>query len=178
MARIRLTRPEMAGFTSFMGTVKFENGVSVDHVAPAEQRLLAAITSVELIEDDGTVSATGDAHMMAQGRGTPAPIVNALQRIGDTPKDDAQTTDPAPEPTSAPEPTLDEMEAEASAEGGVATDQEAAEPRRIYTREELEVVADNEGIRGLRKIGEPLGARNVSIAGLITEILQQQSGQS
>lgn len=43
-----------------------------------------------------------------------------------------------------------------------------------WTREKLEAVADDQGIGGLREIGEQYGVRNRSIEGLISEILSAQ----
>lgn len=49
-------------------------------------------------------------------------------------------------------------------------------PTRPHTRDELTAIADTQGIAGLRKIGEALGVKSQSIAGLIEAILTAQSG--
>jgi hypothetical protein len=46
---------------------------------------------------------------------------------------------------------------------------------KIYTEDELKAVADAEGIKGLRVIGEPLRAQGKSIAELIGKILAAQT---
>ena len=46
-----------------------------------------------------------------------------------------------------------------------------AAPSKQYTKEELEAIADKEGIAGLRKIGNDLDVRGTSIASLIEGIL-------
>ncbi|HHT4259130.1 TPA: hypothetical protein ACTYZB_004797 [Klebsiella variicola] len=52
-----------------------------------------------------------------------------------------------------------------------------AEPGiQIYTREELEAVADNEGIAGLRAIGSSLGVKAKGIVEMIDGILKAQGG--
>ena len=48
-------------------------------------------------------------------------------------------------------------------------------PAVLYTREELEAIADEKGIAGLREIAEPIGVRDRSISGLIKETLQKQT---
>jgi len=52
---------------------------------------------------------------------------------------------------------------------------ESAEPSvevaQAYTREELESIADKEGIAGLRKIGDALNLKGTSVAKLIDAIL-------
>ena len=55
------------------------------------------------------------------------------------------------------------------------TDEEGAKGRPAYTREELEGVADESGISGLREIGNALNARSNSIEGLIDAILSAQT---
>lgn len=45
---------------------------------------------------------------------------------------------------------------------------------KIYTEDELAKIADEKGIQGLREIGDPIGAKDVSISGLIRDILAAQ----
>lgn len=45
------------------------------------------------------------------------------------------------------------------------------EPKPTYTKEQLEEIADKDGIKGIRMIGEPLGLRANSISELIGKIL-------
>lgn len=54
-----------------------------------------------------------------------------------------------------------------------ATEKEkpAAKEKPSYTREQLEAIADKEGISGLREIADPLGIKGRSINELIGEIL-------
>lgn len=44
----------------------------------------------------------------------------------------------------------------------------------VYTREELEAIADNDGIRGLRDVAELRGVKGRSIEELISELLAAQ----
>jgi hypothetical protein len=44
----------------------------------------------------------------------------------------------------------------------------------IYSREQLEAIADQEGIHGLRKVGDVLNVKGVSIRTLIEDILKAQ----
>lgn len=56
---------------------------------------------------------------------------------------------------------------------------QAAEPEVVvtptpqYTKEDLEKLADEKGIKPLREIGESLGVKDASIAGLIRKILEK-----
>lgn len=80
--------------------------------------------------------------------------------------DEANTAAPVFETTVAPEDTqADEQPAD------------DAEPKKQWTPEELEAVADDHGIVGLRAIGEEIGVKNVSIKGLIEDILAKNDKQ-
>ena len=60
----------------------------------------------------------------------------------------------------------------------VLSDQKQSEAdanKNAYTREALESVADNEGIAGLRKIGDEFGVKSTSIHDLIDKILAAQA---
>jgi hypothetical protein len=46
--------------------------------------------------------------------------------------------------------------------------------KRVYTRSELEDVADSKGIAGLRSIGNPMNARSNTIRGTIDAIMKAQ----
>lgn len=48
----------------------------------------------------------------------------------------------------------------------------------LYTQGQLEAIADEKGIAGLRVIGDTLGAKSTSIVGLIAEILKKQAAPS
>lgn len=74
--------------------------------------------------------------------------------------DEANTPAPIFEAAPEAEPLVD-----------LEVQDEAAEPSKQWTLEELEAVADDHGIAGLRAIGEEIGVKNVSIKGLIEEIL-------
>ena len=47
-----------------------------------------------------------------------------------------------------------------------------AKVTRFYTLEELEKIADNKGLKGLREVAKPLGIKGTSINGLIEAIME------
>lgn len=49
---------------------------------------------------------------------------------------------------------------------------------KVWTRAELEDIADMKGIAGIREIADPMGLRSNAVAKLIAAILQAQSGVS
>ena len=62
---------------------------------------------------------------------------------------------------------------QAPADSQTPTDDTAG--KTIYSREQLEALADKEGIAGLREVAETFGVKGTSIVGLIQEILDAQA---
>ncbi|MDX5412913.1 MAG: hypothetical protein LPK02_07680 [Rhodobacterales bacterium] len=180
MARVRLTNPAMASFSSYMGVTKFEDGVSVGDVSEREIRILGSITGIEIVEEDGSTRPGGPSNDMIAQRSTPAAVETKLTPVGE-PNSPVEIT-PGPAVFEAPkteaeteaEKTAQALEAEVAAMEEAAADAEAAQPAVVYTREELEAIADDKGITGLREIGDALDAKSNSIEGLIEKILAAQ----
>jgi hypothetical protein len=83
---------------------------------------------------------------------------------GTNPSDSQRALDSQATPMGIPEPV---------SPGPAAP---AAEPRPIYTREQLEQTADKRGIEGLRELAKPYGVKSSSIVKLIQAILDAQNG--
>ena len=188
MSKIKLMSKGMNKFTGNLGTVAFENGVSVEMPSQAETNRLAAITKIEVIDDEG--ASQGQAGLgvgMAAGRGVGIANAAHSERGEREPSQveknaaDVQVggTEPAKDDVDDAERALNEMvnEAEQGAEGGASTEGEEGEDRKVYTADELAEIADAEGIQGLRKIANPLNVKDNSIAGLIKEILNAQGSK-
>lgn len=185
MAKIRLMKPEYATFSSWMGPVKFENGVSVDHVPVMMANHLAALTMIEVIDDEGkSAGQAGAAATMVANRGVEAPVLVQHTR-GDDGEFPAEITPaPAELPNNDPEKTVendpesiqiveDLKEASDAVDAAIKDAEKAREPEKveaIYTREALEEIADKLGISGLREVA-PEGVKDTSINGLIDKIL-------
>lgn len=183
MAKVRLTGRGMATFSSYMGKTLFKDGISVDDVSPAEIRLLGAITSIEVIDEDGATRQGGHNadHAAARTR-MQAPKAEYHPRGEDAPAR-AEIT-PAPELHEPPKrKALDEDEAEDALEAALnngdgdddfvgGTAEEALTP--IYTETDLAEIAERKGIKGLREIAEPMGVRARSIGEMIAAILHRQ----
>lgn len=178
--KIRFTRPQMQKFTGWMGRVEFENGVSVNDVSDAEARLLAALTPVEFVEG-GQAGANAE---YERRKSASMPVVGERER--GTTQERAGEETPTNATFAPPEKKSDEVDdlakqvADLDDDETIVVDESAAatvaaEPAKVWTREELERVADEDGIKGLRTVGEPLGAKSTSIKGLINEILHVQA---
>lgn len=160
--KVKIAEKGYASFTGSLGNIQFEDAVSVGHVDFDEaMRLGGYMRIVEVDEVGNEIGPVSYAAEIARTRNLTTKVVAPLER-GDpnAPSPDAAEQNglsaPAPDPVPEPE---------------VASD----EPLPIYTRDELEAIADDKGIRGLREIGNALKVRNNSIPGLIDEILAAQT---
>jgi len=177
MSKIKLTNPGMQGFTGYLGTVRFENGISVEAPSHAEMNRLAAITSVSALDDEGNeIGQVGVGAVMAGSRKTPAPLLPTLERGEPEIYSVEETPEPQVIETAGPvksEQDLVDEELSNLVETPESADTET-QPVRIYSQAELEEIADSKGISGLREIGNLLGVKDNSIQGLIKEIIAAQ----
>lgn len=85
----------------------------------------------------------------------------------------------APEVTIEVEPSVaaEEVEVDLADLDDIEAELAEAEPAaaKVYTREELEAIADTTGIKGLREIADPMGLTSTSIVPLIDAILETQN---
>lgn len=189
MAKLRLMKPEMADYTGHIGMTYFENGVSVDDVSPQQINLISAVTLATVVTDDAPV--TGDDWTQA---GPSANLVNALKLqaeveapmlIGD-PEVPPSVITPADQeiPYEDPKPkTADDILSReiAVAEKALERAEQEMDAVRdqlvlpldttVYARADLEKIADDDGIDGLRKIATPLNIKGRQITELIDKIL-------
>lgn len=56
-----------------------------------------------------------------------------------------------------------------------APETEKVEEREVHTREQLEEIADAEGIKGLRVIANPLGIKSTKMSELIDKIMEAEN---
>jgi hypothetical protein len=191
MPRIRLTEKGWAGFTGNMGTAVFMDGEA--DVSELEASRIGANIEVMRIDAEGEVIEQISPSLdIVRTKNLSAEVVAASptsEMILITPTDgddliaaglealsahlvppaEGGATDPAADPGSPGEGT---QGAEgAPAEGGEAT----STAQTTYTREELEKIADEKGIKGLREIADPLGLKSNSIVPLIDSILEKQA---
>jgi Sec-independent protein translocase protein TatA len=148
MKRLKIIEKGWETYTGFMSMVSFVDGVSVDPVPQhMADRITASVQTVEIDEDGGEIQA-GAAARLVGGATLSAEIVEPLAVA------------------TAEEIAAERAEAKASAD--------KAPVEKFYTAAELEVVADDRGIKGLREIAAPWGVRGRAIPELIREIMQAQ----
>lgn len=155
--RIKIAQKGWEGFNGVLGPIQFTNGISADITQREADRLGVMMRVVEVDENDvelGVVSANAELIRTSHIR---MEVVDARQTVAE--KEAANPTPPVTEPEITPPNPMPQPE---------------PAPVKDYTREELEKIADDNGIKGLRDIGTPLGAKNTSISKLIEEILVAQ----
>jgi len=144
--KLRLTQPGFETFTGQMGTVFFENGLTVGDVKAIDAVRIAAQFLCEW-ENGNTASVTQSI------------LDHAHTTVGDLPA----------------EQNADQAIAEQARQAGAIAERAPAAPAEavsFYTEAELAEIADKKGIKGLREIAEPLGIKGNSIKELITAILR------
>lgn len=145
--KLRLTQPGYETFTAQMGVTFFENGISTTDVKPQDAVRIAAQFLCEW--EDGTTASVAQSildHARATTFSIPA----------------AQNADQAFAQQASDAGTLTAKNAERGTE-------------KTYTADDLALIADEQGIKGLRIIAEPLGIKGNSIAELVKSILEKQA---
>lgn len=173
MPRIRITEKGWQGFTGNMGTAVFEDGVA--DVSELEALRIGSNIEIKRIDDEGEdqeqISPSLDITRYKKLSAEVAEVSAGDEMKLIVPTDGAEAIDAAmAEFTSLatnPEENPESEEAEETEENPT--------PKTVYTREDLEKIADAQGIKGLREIADPLGLKSTSIVPLIDAILEAQS---
>lgn len=163
MPKIKLTSQGFQNVTGLIGSIEFEDGVSVENISLREAERLGALTSV--VDAD-----TGEELNVGKGVETRLRANNVKTRPSES--------------TKAPKQEADESDADtekdAQNDAGEATDTDADSDQteaKAYTEAQLGDIADKEGMAGLRKIAEQFNVTDKSVRGLIVKILQAQAAE-
>lgn len=147
--KIRLKQPGFETYSAQMGVHFFEDGLTTTDVKPSDAVRLAAQFLCEW-ED-----------------GTPVSVAQSML-------DHAHmTTTTMPREINADE-ALAKQSDEAAERSAVEAKSNALRDAKVYTREQLDAIADKEGIKGLRVIAAPMGIKGNAINELVAEILAKQ----
>lgn len=150
MSRIRLTSTGWAGYTGYLGSVQFIDGVSVAPVSPLlVARIGGAINSVKIDDETGVETAAGLASLRIEVSSIPIPVANISRRATEA------------------EVLAEQLRIQADAKNGRAA--------RTYSHADLETIASDEGIAGLREIAKAWGVKERSIPKLIAAIEKAQN---
>jgi hypothetical protein len=141
--RIRITEPGWASFTSHLGGVEFVDGLSVEAVAPSVINQLGAVLRIQAVDDNVQ---GGQGQILIDHHDDSAPVVEVMELQTQEELDVVTATASTPQRANV-----------------VVTER--------YTRTQLEKIADERGIAGLRVIATPLNLKGRGILELIDEIL-------
>jgi hypothetical protein len=165
--RIRITQPGWEDFSDMFGTTAFKNGVSVHDVDPVQVARIGATVCIEDYEEPDVQ--IGPATDLLNSMTTTAPEQVEAERSTEIKKAEELARERAALAAAAEEARLAAVEAAARVKMASADDSVI-----FYTQSELEAIADNHGIRGLRAIGDKLSVRSTSVSGLIEAIMTAQ----
>ncbi|TSP13948.1 hypothetical protein [Cupriavidus campinensis] len=145
--KIRLTQAGMQGFTGQMGSLVFQDGLSVGDVPVREAVRMAAVMGA--VWEDGT--SPSPAQALIASVNLEAPVVAPLERGVDV-EPQTPLAPQAPAPVNA-EPATVEMLSRLMSP--------------FATYEDMVKLADEKGIAGLREIAEPLGIKARKVVDLL-----------
>lgn len=153
MNHLKIISKGWQGYNGQLNIIAFKNGVSTEPVPPRIADRIAGSISVVACDADGN-EIEGDARVGIQHRlvtesAARAPLLTDLPRQNDSEKTLERKLDAA-KALKAP-------------------------LEHLFTRQELEEIADEKGIKGLRQIGDAWVVKARSIPDLIEQILATQS---
>ncbi len=165
MTRVKIEESGFDKFTGDMGGTEFVNGVSVGDLSIADvNRLGASVRVVEVLEDEEGGIVTG-AQM-----GVGSVLAESRDVSYEVQAQDAQDGLDKEAYGDFKENEGEEIDAEEGQEA-----EEAKEALQvIYTKEQLEKIADEKGADGVREIAKKLDVKGRSIVELIKGIISAQ----
>lgn len=144
--QVKITDPGFAGFTGHFGTVYFENGIS-EHISSAEAERLGCIVKCETLE--GVNPSATQKMVDIHAKNLDELLAAGKGNVG---ADTSKEQKPEAKPSVAKTPVAGQLTYD-------------------FTQEQLEELADKEGIAGLRNIGSQYGVKGRSIAEIIEELM-------
>lgn len=145
--KVRLKERGWETYTGELCAVSFVNGENIEPMSAREAYSLGGYISIVELNEDGT-----------EGN----PVSHAFDMVRN------QTVTASVEPPRLRQSDLDAIAAE---EAALAA---AQDPTKKYTVAELEAIATEKGISGIRAIADQYGVKAVAIKTLIAEILARQ----
>lgn len=154
--KIRITQAGWENYSGPLSLTLFQDGVSVDEVTKREADFISTNVSIEEVDHEGN---SRGPHSITQELLMSKYITVEVSEPMERGQDDTETAQEAETEENATEP------------------QEPVEtaPTVFYSREDLEKIADEKGIKGLREISNPLGVKSTIIHELMDLILEAQA---
>ena len=143
--KVKIIQKGWEGYNGTFGAAVFKDGVA-EVPSRAEALRIGSLVRLVQVETDGTEGgAVSPAQEILNTKGLSAQVVESRRAEA---VEDEQTETAEDEDSS-----------------------DVKETRPTYSREQLEAIADEKGIAGIREIAAPLDVKGTSIAGLIGDIL-------
>jgi hypothetical protein len=143
--KVKITEPGWERYSEYLNGVKFENGESVEELNQMQVDRIAATMRVQVI--DGVPE---NQRLVSENQ-RKAEVAENMKRV-----------------------EAEELEAERRREAEKKAEKVKKAAGQMFSREQLEEIADEHGINGLRDVGDRLGVKGRSIEGLIEDILKAQ----
>lgn len=149
MKHLKITSKGWTGYTGQLGIVAFKDGISVDPVPQNIADRLTGIVQFVEVDAEGKEEAAGIAHRLVKESAARVPVLETLKRQ-----------------TEAERIQEEKLEA-------LRKDKPPVE--QFFTSAQLEEIASEKGMKGLRVIGDAWGVKHRSIPELINLILRAQA---
>ena len=162
MPMIRITQKGSETFTGLMGDIEFENGVTVHVIGRADARRLGGILSVVEVDEEGEstgVNPSGAQEIIDDRTLT----ADGLQKL----RVKQMKYDAEFESNMADKAVDTAIEAAEKA----AKEADSDTPGFNFTAEDLEAIADEKGMPGMRLFADKYDVKGTSIAGLMKQLL-------
>lgn len=171
MPYIKIKQPGFETFSDLLGSVQFKDGQSVEPVSQAEADRIGAIMPIECVDTGAQVGAT---QRLIDTKDLSVETRNLEEVIKAEGGAESTSESVEGENTVEPvEPVASQSESQEGESGSTDDKSDADADAEIYTQESLEKIADEQGIKGLRVIGDKVGAKANSIPELIERILKK-----
>jgi hypothetical protein len=149
MAKIKMTGKGYELFTGPFGTHEFVNGVSVEDVSTRDAERLGAVIPIETVD------------------GVEMNVASSIQKKREANDQQVKQDAVVVEETESEE-EVEEVE-ESLDEDWI--EKSVSTSAFMFNEAQLVLIADEEGIEGLRKLSEPVGLKSNSITGLLKKML-------
>jgi hypothetical protein len=163
---VRLKSQGRENMTGLFGKYQFVDGVSAEPIPFREAMRMGASCFVEDLNGKQISPGT---YTFSDCSNVPAPVATLPLA---TPHVEIAKTNEAQTPVAQSIEATNTVDKFASVDN-LGEDVQSA-PKLVFTKEQLEAIADKQGITGLREIADPLEVKSQSISGLIKGILDAQ----
>lgn len=152
MPIVKIAQKGWETFSGYLEGVKFEDGISLESISLHTAERLGCSMKIVDAETDEPVSSSNRILQARDQSVAPGRLTMTMAEYKAS-----LETEEAPAPTEEPEPAPEPVK------------------KPSYTREQLEAIADNGGITGLREFAKDFNVNGRSIPGIIDALMEKVS---